>query len=105
MPKNLQEDIQWAIDVISSNKLYAGGFGGFKLSEERPEVKAWTDLISLKNIPCSKKEIERLKHYEHIEGSKDKKGQKKPIHKKPSLPRSDPKEKPKDKLDKGDSTK
>jgi hypothetical protein len=61
VPKHLQEDIQWAIDIISSNKLYAGSFEGFKLQEERPEVKAWTDLISLKNIPVNKKEQERLK--------------------------------------------
>jgi hypothetical protein len=64
----LQEDIKWAIDIISSNKLYAGGFSGFKLSEDRPEVKAWCDLISIKNIPISKKEIERLKQFEYIEG-------------------------------------
>lgn len=31
VPKHLQEDIQWAIDIISSNKLYAGSFEGFKL--------------------------------------------------------------------------
>ena len=24
IPKTLQEDIQWAIDIISANKLYAG---------------------------------------------------------------------------------
>jgi hypothetical protein len=61
IPKHLQEDIQWAIDIISSNKLYAGSFEGFKLQEERPEVKAWCELISLKNIPINKKEQERLK--------------------------------------------
>lgn len=61
VPKHLQEDIQWAIDIISSNKLYAGSFEGFRLQEDRPEVKAWTDLISLKNIPVNKKEQERLK--------------------------------------------
>lgn len=43
VPKHLQEDIQWAIEIISSNKLYVGNLEGFKLSEERPEVKAWTD--------------------------------------------------------------
>jgi len=64
IPKHLQEDIQWAIDIISSNKLYAGSFEGFKLQEERPEVKAWCELISLKNIPVNKKEQERLKQFE-----------------------------------------
>ena len=37
---------------------------GFRLQEEKPEVKAWTDLISLKNIPQNKKETERLKQFE-----------------------------------------
>jgi len=64
IPKHLQEDIQWAIDVISANKLYAGSFEGFKLTEDRAEVKAWTELIGLKNIPVSKKEVERLKAFE-----------------------------------------
>lgn len=64
VPKHLQEDIQWAIDIISSNKLYAGSFEGFRLQEERPEVKAWTDMISLRNIPINRKEQERLKHFE-----------------------------------------
>ena len=31
VPKHLKEDIQWAIDVISANKLYGGGFEGFKI--------------------------------------------------------------------------
>lgn len=33
IPKELQEDLQWAVDTISSNKLYKGGMEGFKLSE------------------------------------------------------------------------
>lgn len=64
IPKHLQEDIQWAIDIISANKLYAGSFEGFRLQEDRPEVKVWTDMISLKNIPVNKKEQERLKQFE-----------------------------------------
>lgn len=32
-PKHLKEDIQWAIDVISANKLLVGSFEGFTLSE------------------------------------------------------------------------
>ena len=31
VPKHMQEDIQWAIDIISTNKLYAGSFEGFRL--------------------------------------------------------------------------
>jgi ABC-type polar amino acid transport system ATPase subunit len=37
---------------------------GFRLQEERPEVKAWTDMIALRNIPINKKEVERLRQYE-----------------------------------------
>lgn len=47
--------------MISANKLYVGSFEGFKLSEERLEIKAWTDLISLTNIPINKLELSRLK--------------------------------------------
>lgn len=61
IPKTLQEDFQWATDIISANKLYQGSFDGFKLQEMREEVRAWTDLINLKNIPVNKKEQERLK--------------------------------------------
>lgn len=54
----------WAIDIISANKLYVGGFEGFKILEERVEVKAWTDLIALKSLPLNKLELDRLKQYE-----------------------------------------
>lgn len=37
---------------------------GIKASEERPEVKAWMSLISLKNIPVNKKQVERLSQME-----------------------------------------
>lgn len=30
------------------------------MQEDRPEVKAWTNLISMKQIPENKKEVERL---------------------------------------------
>jgi hypothetical protein len=60
VPKQLQEDLQWAYELISQNKLYSANIEGFNLQEERPEVKAWTNLISLKNIPENKKEVERL---------------------------------------------
>lgn len=56
IPKTLQEDFVWAIEIISANKLYVGSFDGFKLKENREEVRAWTDLIYLKNIPVNKKE-------------------------------------------------
>ena len=60
VPKQLQEDLQWAYELISQNKLYSANIEGFKLQDERPEIKAWTNLISLKNIPENKKEVERL---------------------------------------------
>ena len=73
--KTLREDVEWAIDVISANKLYQGGFEGFKLLEDRDEVKAWTDMIGLKSIPVNKEEIERLKQYEEKPNDKkEKKG-------------------------------
>ena len=73
--KTLREDVEWAIDVISANKLYQGGFEGFKLQEDRQEVKAWTDMIGLKTIPFNVEEIERLKQYEEKPNEKkEKKG-------------------------------
>ena len=60
VPKELQEDLQWVIDVISANKLYSGNLEVFKLQEDREEVKAWTNMIGLKKIPVSKRELKRL---------------------------------------------
>lgn len=51
--KTLREDVEWAIEMISENKLYNGGFEGFKLQEEKQEIKAWKDLITLKSIPVN----------------------------------------------------
>jgi len=48
-----------------------GSFEGFKLSEERPEIKAWTDLINLKNIPVNKIEMSRLKQFEVLGNEKE----------------------------------
>ena len=60
VPKQLQEDLVWAYELISGNRLYSANIEDFKLQDERPEIKAWTNLISLKNIPENKKEVERL---------------------------------------------
>ena len=46
-PKTLLEDIEWAIEVISANKLKAGNMNIFKLDELRPEIRAWLNLISM----------------------------------------------------------
>jgi len=66
MPKMLVEDIQWAIDVISANKLYTGNLNQVNLDTQRVEIKAWTELISLKWIPTNIEEMERLKEYEEL---------------------------------------
>jgi hypothetical protein len=68
--KTLREDVEWAIDIISANKLYQGGFEGFKLQEDKTEIKAWTDLITLKSLPVNIAEAERLKQYEEKPGEK-----------------------------------
>jgi len=59
VPKQLQEDLEWAIDVISANKLYAGN-SSHKYDETKPEIKAWLDLIGLKNIPVNNEEKNRI---------------------------------------------
>jgi hypothetical protein len=66
MPKNLLEDIEWAIDVISANKLYSGNMDNIKFNKERAEIKAWIDQINLKNIPINIEEQERLLEYEEM---------------------------------------
>ena len=66
MPKVLLEDIEWAIDVISANKLYSGNVDNIKFNKERPEIKAWIDQINLKTIPISIEEQERLLEYEEM---------------------------------------
>lgn len=69
IPKQLQEDIEWAIDIISANKLYSGN-SAIKLDETRPEIKAWMEVINLKNIPVNNEEKQRineLKMFWHAE--------------------------------------
>ena len=64
MPKMLLEDIDWAIEVISANKLYSGSLDNIKFNKERTEIKAWIDLINLDAVPISEEEKERLDEYE-----------------------------------------
>ncbi len=56
---------------------------GFRLQEDRPEVRAWTDMIALRNIPINKKEVERLKQFETLRedelNSRKRQGSKKTI--------------------------
>jgi hypothetical protein len=66
MPKMLVEDVQWAIEVISQNKLYTGNINQVQYDLTRPEIKAWTELISLKSIPTNLDEMDRLKEYEEL---------------------------------------
>lgn len=67
VPKHLQEDLQWSIEIISQNKMYSVNTEEFQFRENRDEVKAWTNLINLKNIPQDIKELERLRQFEAIE--------------------------------------
>ena len=66
MPKMLIEDIQWAIDVISANKLYTGNMDSIDFNMQRPEIEAQINQINLKTIPCNIEEMERLKEYEEL---------------------------------------
>lgn len=84
IPKMLVEDIQWAIEVISANQLYTGNLDNINFNTERPEIKAWTELISLKWIPTNDEEMERLKEFEELhKQDNQKKGRKLP---KPAAP-------------------
>lgn len=47
VPKALQEDIEWAIKTINSNRLYKGQLENFKFVNDRVEIKAWMDMIKL----------------------------------------------------------
>ena len=40
LPAMLIEDIEWAIEVISKNKLYTGGLDNAKYNTERSEIQA-----------------------------------------------------------------
>lgn len=64
IPKMLMEDIEWAIEVISANKLYTGSMSMINFNRQRPEIEAWLDQIDLKNIPKNINEMERLREYE-----------------------------------------
>ena len=44
----LHEDIEWAVEVISENKLNTGNHGAYKYNEDREEISAWLDKINLK---------------------------------------------------------
>jgi hypothetical protein len=79
VPKTLREDVQWAYDVITSNKLYAGSLESSKLSEERPEIKAWTDMIYNRNIPVKKADLAKALDELNAKSMKKKGGKKKGI--------------------------
>jgi hypothetical protein len=65
-PKIMLEDIEWAIEVISANKLKAGNMNIFKLDELRPEIRAWLQLISMDHIPLNIEEQKRLREFEEL---------------------------------------
>ena len=68
--KILREDVEWAVEVITANKLYQGGFDGFNIQEDRPEIKVWMDIINMRQIPFNLVEQERLKQYEEKKNDK-----------------------------------
>ena len=81
-PKNVLEDIEWAIEVISANRLSQGNLGGIKLDDQRPEIRAWTDMIKMTRIPLNVEEQKRLKEFEELhQAESNKKGSKRPAEK------------------------
>ena len=66
LPKMLSEDIQWAVDVISANKLYTGNMASMNFNTERPEINHWIEEIAMQTIPKNIEEMERLKEYEEL---------------------------------------
>lgn len=52
-PKTLIEDIEWAIDIISENKLYAGSLIKQPLDLNRPEIRFQIDRVNMTNILTS----------------------------------------------------
>lgn len=47
LPNALIEDIEWAIETISQNRLYAGNLNMTIYDEKIPEIKAWIQIINL----------------------------------------------------------
>jgi len=66
MPKMLAEEIEWAYEQISANKLYGNGANNMVLDLQRPEIKAWKNLINLEWIPTNEEEMNRLKEFEDM---------------------------------------
>jgi hypothetical protein len=62
--KTLREDVEWAIDMISANKLYTGSIDSLGLQDKLPEVKAWKNLIHMKDIPINLMEAEKIKPFQ-----------------------------------------
>ena len=58
IPKTLLEDIEWAIEIISTNQLYTGNLDLIPFETNRPEIAAWLDRINLKAIPQNEEEME-----------------------------------------------
>ena len=61
--KTLREDVEWAIDMISANKLYTGSLDSLGIYDQLPEVQAWKNLIFMKNIPVNMIEVEKLQAF------------------------------------------
>lgn len=46
--------------------MYTDDLNDVKLDTNRPEIRAWTELISLERIPVNIDEMKRLKEYEEL---------------------------------------
>jgi hypothetical protein len=79
LPKTLLEDIEWAIEVISANKLYTGNLSIINFNKQREEIQAWLDKIDLNSLPKNHGEMERLKYYEELHKQESQKKTKKLI--------------------------
>jgi hypothetical protein len=66
IPKGLQEDIEWAAGVISTNKLYKGSLSDIKFDRKRPEIKAWLDMVDMSSVPVNIEEMKHRKEYEDL---------------------------------------
>jgi hypothetical protein len=62
--KTLREDVEWAIEMISANKLYTGSIDSLGVQDKLAEVKAWKNLIYMKDIPINLMEAERIKPFQ-----------------------------------------
>lgn len=82
LPKTLREDLEWAAGVISANKLYQGNLSNINFDERRPEIKAWLEMISMKQMPVNIEEMQHRGEYEALHKADNQKFKKRPTERK-----------------------